>query len=85
MARVTKVRASDEEPTFHAAVQAICVECGERFKFKGVPVGFRPSRPTISADGLELRAPLEPSGEFDERVINRIEQAQAEADATDHH
>lgn len=38
-----------------------CVNCGLPFRFIGLPAGSSPFQPMRSADGLELRAPLEPA------------------------
>lgn len=38
-----------------------CVECDLPFRFRGVPAGNDPDVPRASADGLELRAPIEPA------------------------
>lgn len=41
-------------------VSVKCVNCGLPFNFKGVECGLNSSKPTMSPDGLELRAPIEP-------------------------
>lgn len=43
---------------FVADLRVRCAECGEPFGFKGLPMGVMASMPTLSADALELRAPL---------------------------
>lgn len=48
---------------FMAEVHITCVGCGEPMVFHGaaLPVGaMLPGRPTINADGTELRAPCRP-------------------------
>ena len=51
--------------TFDAEISVICAQCGERMRFRGVPheIGFR--RPNGSLFATDLRAPMEPSGDFD--------------------
>lgn len=54
----------DEGPTagvdYMADVRIRCVECGEPFRFLGVPSGLSFEAPMTSVDGLELHAPIEP-------------------------
>lgn len=38
-----------------------CAVCGLKFRFLGLPFGSHPTQPTMSVDGLELRATLEPA------------------------
>lgn len=60
---VTRVTRSSSDLTviaYRADVQVRCKECTEPFRFVGVPVGYTPMHPTVSADGLELRVPIEP-------------------------
>lgn len=45
---------------FMADIRVTCVECGEPFRFLGVPAGVSWSHPACSIDGLELHAPIEP-------------------------
>ena len=40
-----------------------CEECGEPFRFLGLPAGISFTEPMIGVDGLELRVPVEPQGE----------------------
>ncbi len=37
----------------------VCEECNSIFRFKGLPIGFRPDKPAASTNGTELRAPIE--------------------------
>lgn len=37
-----------------------CAECMKPFEWVGVPGGVSPAHPCVSADGLELRAPIRP-------------------------
>ena len=47
---------------FTAAVRIECAECGEPFRFLGVTAGVALRHPTVSKNGLELVAPIEPLG-----------------------
>jgi hypothetical protein len=60
-AEVNVNRIADEgQPLrFVAEVQIRC-DCGEAFRFLGVPPGLDFERPTVSVDGLTLNAPIEP-------------------------
>lgn len=44
---------------FTADITIRCSQCGARMRFLGVPHGSSYAAPTCSADGTELRAPLE--------------------------
>jgi hypothetical protein len=37
-----------------------CAECEQPFEFIGLPCGVSATQPMVSADGLELRAPIQP-------------------------
>lgn len=54
---------------FVAEISIKCVECGEPFRFVGVPAGLAYDRPHCSIDGLELHAPIEP--EIEKRLHDR--------------
>lgn len=45
---------------FIADITIKCTQCHEPFRFLGVSSGLHFERPTVSIDGLELHAPLEP-------------------------
>jgi hypothetical protein len=45
---------------FVADVTISCVQCREPFRFLGVESGMHFEKPTVSIDGLELHAPIEP-------------------------
>jgi hypothetical protein len=47
---------------FSVDVRIRCVECNEPFRFIGLPAGILQKNPTVSIDGLELHAPIEPQG-----------------------
>lgn len=42
-----------------AEITISCRQCGEPFRFRGVPMGLDFARPMCSIDSLELRAPIE--------------------------
>ena len=46
---------------YTADVHIECAECGLPFRFIGKKFGSSAFEPMLSADGLELRAPLEPA------------------------
>lgn len=48
---------------YAADVKINCADCGMPFEFVGLPKGISAtnSKPTVSMDGMELRAPLVPS------------------------
>lgn len=46
---------------FSADVAIRCAHCDLAFRFLGVKFGASPHEPRVSADALELRAPLEPA------------------------
>ncbi|MGE0444534.1 MAG: hypothetical protein AB7P99_04845 [Vicinamibacterales bacterium] len=47
---------------FTAELRVKCRQCGEPFRFVGVPAGVSLDRATVSIDELELRVPIEPQG-----------------------
>lgn len=46
---------------YTAEIHIECSECGLQFRFIGKKFGSSPFEPMLSADGLELRAPIEPA------------------------
>jgi hypothetical protein len=61
---VIKLTASDTAPTpvgYTAEIKIRCANCGEPFRWTGVPAGQSPRQPTCSVDETELRAPLRPA------------------------
>lgn len=46
---------------YSASIRVCCAQCGEPFRWIGVPAGLRPDRPMVSVDETELRAPLRPA------------------------
>ena len=53
----------EDSGKFIADVRVKCIECGEPFRFIGLPAGINFERPTVSIDETELHAPIEPEGE----------------------
>ena len=47
---------------FMMNVHVWCEDCGVEMKFLGLPGGLNFDRPTVSVDGLCLRAPIHPEG-----------------------
>ncbi|OXM69660.1 hypothetical protein [Amycolatopsis vastitatis] len=60
---VTRLTVHDDGPVtgFSASITAACAQCGEKFRWIGVPAGLLPDRPCCSVDETELRAPLRPA------------------------
>lgn len=54
---------------FMADITVRCASCGEKFRFLGPTAGINWERPSVSIDGLEMRAPIEPEGE--PRLLDR--------------
>lgn len=55
-----------EEPgspvaAFMADIKVSCADCGEPFRWIGVPAGMKPGQPMCSVDETELHAPLRPA------------------------
>jgi hypothetical protein len=62
VSRLENAIAGDVEGTgYIALVRVTCVACGLPFRFVGLAAGFDCTRPTLSTDGEELRAPIEPA------------------------
>lgn len=45
---------------FTTDISIHCRDCFKPFEWIGVPGGYSPVHPCVSADGLELRAPIKP-------------------------
>lgn len=61
---VNRLTASDNDPTvvaYSADIKVNCRDCGEPFRWTGVPAGASPRQPMCSVDETELRAPLRPA------------------------
>jgi hypothetical protein len=46
---------------YSADIHIECMDCKLPFRFRGLGAGYSPAEPKLSADGLELRAPIEPA------------------------
>lgn len=59
---VARIRENDDPDSaivgFQAGIAVWCVHCNEPFHFLGVVSGVSLTYPTVSPDGLELRAPI---------------------------
>lgn len=60
---VNRLTATDGGPVtaFSADIRVNCADCGEAFRWIGVPAGMKPDRPMVSVDETELHAPLRPA------------------------
>lgn len=60
---VSRLTDNDSGPVIGYAIDVSvkCIQCGLPFRFKGFPYGYSRDEPRLSADSLELRAPLEPA------------------------
>lgn len=63
LVEVNRLSATDggEINAFGADITVCCADCGEKFRWIGVPAGLSPARPMCSVDETELRAPLRPA------------------------
>lgn len=63
LVRVGRLTEGGDGPVtgYSADVRIECTDCGLAFRFRGKDYGSSPDRPMLSADGLELRAPIEPA------------------------
>ena len=62
---VARIEHTDNQPmTFSADITINCADCGEKFHFIGVDYGYSPLQPMLSANGLEMRAPIRPGESF---------------------
>jgi hypothetical protein len=61
---VNRITASDTDPTvvgYNADIKVTCADCGEPFRWTGIPAGVSPRQPMCSIDETELHAPLRPA------------------------
>jgi hypothetical protein len=60
---VARLTDGDDGPVtgFSADICIECYDCKLRFRFRGKDYGYSPDVPRLSADGLTLRAPIEPA------------------------
>lgn len=56
----TQVDITRTELAWMADIRITCIACDEPFRFPGLNVGVSLGYPTVSMDGIELRAPIEP-------------------------
>lgn len=65
LASVTVIRLTDHDDGpvtgYTTRIRIHCADCGLPFRFLGAVPGAHPAAPRVSADGQELRAPLEPA------------------------
>lgn len=61
--RVGRLTDVDSGPVtgYAMAIHVKCRDCGLPFRFRGSQYGSSPHEPRLSADGLEMRAPIEPA------------------------
>ena len=57
---VGRIVHEDQPIRFIADITITCEQCREPFRFLGVESGLHFERPSVSIDGLELHAPIEP-------------------------
>ncbi len=60
--RLLREDGDKEAAAFVAEIKITCRDCGTKFEFLGVPMGYQPGATRVSVDGLELRAALRPKG-----------------------
>lgn len=62
---VNRLTESDEPgaavTAYIADIRASCADCGEPFRWIGVPCGVMPGQPMCSVDETELHAPMRPA------------------------
>jgi hypothetical protein len=63
LVRVGRLTDRDDGPVtgYTADIHIECADCKLPFRFRGLAAGYSPAEPKLSADGLELRAPIEPA------------------------
>lgn len=60
---VNRLTATEGGPVtaYSADVRVSCTQCGEQFRWIGVPAGLKPDRPMVSVDETVLHAPMRPA------------------------
>ena len=60
---VARLAEADDAPAtgYVADIKVNCADCGEPFRWTGLPAGFSPREPMVSVDETELHAPLRPA------------------------
>jgi hypothetical protein len=64
LACVNRLTKTDDDPTvigFSADIKIECRDCGEPFRWTGVPAGLSPAQPMCSVDEATLSAPIRPA------------------------
>lgn len=61
VARLTDGEDQQNVTGYTADICISCADCGLPFEFMGLPAGYHCSKPAVSADATELRAPIRPS------------------------
>ena len=70
-ARIARLTNSEGKVTgYNTDIKVCCADCGHPFTWVGVPFGYSPNHPALSADGQELRAPIQPSNYDLERALH---------------
>ena len=62
---VHRLTDGDDGPVtgYNMDVRVRCADCGEQFRFVGLPAGYHVAGAAVSIDGTELRAALVPVSE----------------------
>jgi hypothetical protein len=63
-AEVNRILDNEDNPVpiaYTADITATCEDCGELFRWTGVPAGLSSDRPTCNVDETVLHAPLRPA------------------------
>jgi hypothetical protein len=62
-AAVNRINRTEGGPivAYRLDIRVSCQDCGEKFRWVGVPAGLRPDGPTVSVDETELHAPCRPA------------------------
>jgi hypothetical protein len=62
LAEINRLVDTEEGPTtaFSVDLKVWCRDCSEPFVWMGLPAGLNPAQPTVSVNGLEMRAPIRP-------------------------
>lgn len=60
---INRLSETDDGPItgYSINISVKCIQCGQKFRFLGVPAGSDHQFPRASIDGTELRAPIEPA------------------------
>lgn len=58
--RLTDAEDSDVVIGYRMEVEVFCMDCHKPFAFVGLPGGYHPSQPTVSADEMSARLPIKP-------------------------